>query len=434
MTQRLRFMTAGALAGVAGLLLSGALSVSAQPLRLTTHVQSTTAEVPSLAVPKMSTAISGTLQFFEVYTYSMVPYGSDSHVTADFDRDGRTDIVIAETLRPTHTSRLVRLRNLGNWQFAATVLITYPTAGSYLYEVQAADFNQDQWPDLVLRNHCEIDVLLNDQQGSFITSWTKVDVFRYCGKALTPGDLNGDKAIDIVAGEQSGLGGIVDVFLNNGSGTFFMHTWQSPPLGDPNAGTFHDIVLGDLNHDALPDIAASEIYNGLLTTFLNGGMGLTFTLATAQNVGEPAYAMTGGNLNGDDLVDVILNTGGVLRAFTAQGNGVLSETWTNSEVGSGFAQALADFDRDSYDDLFASSFSTGQMYVYLNHPVSGTFQLVWSDQLAGAIYSGSAADAEAVSVPSRPTSRAAILRTTPPPGLIEAMDLMARAAGSMSAR
>ena len=71
-------------------------------------------------------------------------------------------------LRPGLTSRLVLLRNLGSWQFAPTTLITYPTAGSYLYEVQAADFNQDQWPDLVLRNHCEIHVLLNDQHGGFI--------------------------------------------------------------------------------------------------------------------------------------------------------------------------------------------------------------------------------------------------------------------------
>ena len=194
--------------------------------------------------------VSGTLHFVEVYTFSLAPYDSDSQVTADFDRDGRADILIAEILRPGLTGRLVLLRNLGNWQFAATVLITYPTPGSYLYDVEAADFNQDQWPDLVLRNHCEIDVLLNDQHGGFITSWTKIDVFRYCGEALAPGDMNGDNVPDIVAGEQSGRGGIVDVFLNNGAGTFFTHTWQSPPLGEPNAGTFHDIVLGDLNHDS----------------------------------------------------------------------------------------------------------------------------------------------------------------------------------------
>ena len=101
--------------------------------------------------------------------------------------------------------------------------------------------------------------------------------------------MNGDNVPDIVAGEQSGRGGIVDVFLNNGSGTFFTHTWQSPPLGELNAGTFHDIVLGDLNHDTIPDIAASEIYNALLTTFVNDGTGLTFTQVMSQDVGDPHF-------------------------------------------------------------------------------------------------------------------------------------------------
>ena len=320
----------------------------------------------------------------EVYTFSMAPYESDSQTTADFDRDGRADIVIAEIQRPVLTGRLVLLRNLGNWQFAPAILITYSTPGSYLYEVQAADFNLDQWPDLVLRNHCEIDMLLNDQHGGFTTSWTKVNGYRYCGLNLAVADMNGDKAPDIVAGEQSGHGGMLDLFLNNGAGSFFTHTWESPPLGEVNAGIFHDIVLGDLNHDTIPDIAASEIYNALLTTFVSDGTGLTFTQVMSEDLGNNIYRMAGGNLNGDALVDVVLNTDGVLRAFTAQGSGVLSETWASPYVGSGHAQALADFDQDGYDDLFASSFSAGQMYVYLNQPLSDTFRLAWTGQVSNA--------------------------------------------------
>jgi hypothetical protein len=326
--------------------------------------------------------VSGTLHFVEVYTYSMVPYGSDSQTAADFDRDGRSDTVIAEVLRPTLTGRLVLLHNLGNWQFAPTILITYPIDGSYLYQVEAADFNQDQWPDLILRNHCEIHVLLNNQLGGFTTSWIGSDHFRYCGENLAVADMNGDKAPDIVAGEQSSPGGILDLFLNNGSGTFFTHTWQSPLLGAIYGGTFHDIVLGDLNDDAIPDIAASEIYDALLTTFMGDGTGLKFTQVMSEDVGERTYSMVGGNLNGDGLIDVVLNTDGVLRAFAAQGSGVLSETWTDPEVGIGSAQVLADLDHDGYDDVFASSFWTGKMYVYLNRPLSSTFQLVWTGKLS----------------------------------------------------
>ena len=392
MTQSLRLLMAGALACIAGLLLSGALSASALPPRLTTYDQPTTSEGPALASSPTSTALSGTLHFIEVYTYSLAPYGSDSHVAADFDRDGRADIVIAETLRPTLTSRLVLLRNLGNWQFAATTLITYPTAGSYLYTVQAADLNHDLWPDLVLRNHCEIHVLLNDQLGDFTTSWILSDGYRYCGRGLALADMNGDDAIDILAGQQPGGGGRIDLFTNDGSGTVFTLTWQSPLYGEPNAGTMKNLVPAKLNNDAAPDIVASEIYNAVLVTFIGDGTGVTFTQILSNDVGDRTYNMVGGNLNGDALTDVVLNTDGVVRAYTAQGNGTLLETWSDPSVGIGSAQILADFDRDGYDDLFSSSFWTGQLYVYLNRPLSGTFQLVWSGKLPGEIYSVTAAD------------------------------------------
>lgn len=392
MKPSLKVMIAGGVACISVLLLNNVLSASAQPPQLTARSQSTTTEVPDFASPSTSTTVSGTLHFVEVYTYSMAPYGSDSHIAADFDRDGRADIVIAETLRLTLTGRLVLLRNLGNWQFAATTLITYPTAGSYLYTVQAADLNHDLWPDLVLRNHCEIHALLNDQLGGFTTSWIISDGYQYCGRGLALADMNGDDAIDILAGQQPSGGGRIDLFTNAGNGTAFTLTWQSPLYGEPNAGVMANIVPGKLDNDATPDIVASEIDNAVLVTFIGDGTGVTFTQVMSQDVGNRTYDMVGENLNGDALTDVVLNTDGVVRAYTAQGSGTLSETWSTSDVGVGFAQILADFDLDGYDDIFSSSFSPGRVYVYLNRPLSGTFQLVWKSNLPGDVYSGAAAD------------------------------------------
>jgi hypothetical protein len=204
--------------------------------------------------------------------------------------------------------------------------------------------------------------------------------------------MNGDDAIDILAGQQPGGGGRIDLFTNAGNGTAFTLTWQSPLYGEPNVGTMKNLVSANLNNDAAPDIVASEIYHAVLVTSIGDGTGVTFTRVMSNDVGERTYNMAGGNLNGDALTDVVLNTDGVVRAYTAQGSGTLSETWSTSDVGVGFAQLLADFDCDGYDDVFSSSYSPGQAYVYLNRPLSGTFQLVWSDQLHGEIYSGSAAD------------------------------------------
>jgi hypothetical protein len=204
--------------------------------------------------------------------------------------------------------------------------------------------------------------------------------------------MNGDGAIDILAGQQPGGGERIDLFTNEGSGTIFTRTWKSPLYGEPNAGIMSDIVPGKLNNDAAPDIVASEIYNAVLVTFLGDGTGVTFTQVLSNDVGERTYDMVGGNLNGDTLTDVVLNTDGVVRAYTAQGNGTLLETWSDPSVGSSSAQALADFDQDGYDDLFSSSFLTGHLYVYLNRPLSGTFQLVWSGRLSNEIYAVTTAD------------------------------------------
>lgn len=392
MKPSLKVIMAGGVACITVLLLNNALSASAQPPRPTLFALANTAETAASADPSTSTAVSGTLHFVEVYTYSMAPYGSDGHIAADFDRDGRTDIVIAETMRLTLTGRLVLLRNLGNWQFVATTLITYPTAGSYLYAVQAADLNHDLWPDLVVRNHCEIHALLNDQLGGFTTSWIISDGYQYCGRGLALADMNGDDAIDILAGQQPGGGGRIDLFTNAENGTAFTLTWQSPLYGEPNAGVMANVVPARLNNDATPDIVASEIDNAVLVTFIGDGTGVTFTQVMSNDVGEHLYSMVGGKLNGDALTDVVLNTDGVVRAYTAQGSGTLSETWSTSDVGVGFAQILADFDLDGYDDIFSSSFSPGRVYVYLNRPSSGTFQLVWKSNLPGDVYSGAAAN------------------------------------------
>jgi hypothetical protein len=111
---------------------------------------------------------------------------------------------------------------------------------------------------------------------------------------------------------------------------------------------------------------------------VSDGTGLTFTQGMSEDLGNNIYRMAGGNLNGDALVDLVLNADGVLRAFTAQGSGILSETWASPFIGSGHALVLADFNQDGYDDLFASSYSTGHMVVYLNQPLSNTFRLAWT--------------------------------------------------------
>jgi len=246
--------------------------------------------------------------------------------------------------------------------------------------------------DLVLRNHCEIHVLLNDHLSGFTTSWILSDGYKYCGSGLALADMNGDDAIDILAGQQPGGGGRIGLFTNAGNGTAFTLTWQSPLYGEPNVGTMKNLVSANLNNDAAPDIVASEILPCRAGHFYRRWNGCNFYSSHVERC-RRAHVQHGGREPERRCAD---RCGPQHRRRGAglygQGSGTLSETWSTSDVGVGFAQLLADFDCDGYDDVFSSSYSPGQAYVYLNRPLSGTFQLVWSDQLHGEIYSGSAAD------------------------------------------
>ena len=384
-----RLLLLSALTSLVVLLLGSALSDGQS---LSRPVSNADSDTPPIMPPALSTAVTGTLAFVQVYTYSMAPYFSEHIATADFDRDGRTDVIIAETLYPTYASRLVLLRNLGNWQFSATPVVTYSAAGSYLYQVQAADLNNDQWPDLVLRRHCDINVLLSDHIGGFTPSWIGSDGWNYCGSGLALADMNGDGADDILAGQQPGGGGSIDLFTNNGLGTVFTRTWHSRHFGDPNAGDFRSVVPTRLNQDSLADIVGGEIYDGVLVTFLGDGTGITFTQVMSAEVGSRIFGMAGGNLDGDGLTDIVLSSHDALRAYTAQGGGVLSDTWNNTSLPFGYVQTLRDFNHDGYDDLFNGSFETGQMAVYLNQLPSGTLQLAWTSKLPSELYSGTVDD------------------------------------------
>src|SRR4051794_10661823 len=122
------------------------------------------------------------------------PYGV---LTADFNRDGRTD---AATVNGTGSSLSVFLRGPGG--FAAEPGSPFPTGPGPGYGV-AADFNGDGFPDVATQNFSDgtVSILLRQPGGGFVAQ-TPLSVGAGTG-SVTAADFNGDGRTDVAAPSYS---------------------------------------------------------------------------------------------------------------------------------------------------------------------------------------------------------------------------------------
>jgi hypothetical protein len=117
------------------------------------------------------------------------------------------------------------------------------------------------------------------------------------------GDFNRDGNLDVALGTS---GGLVDLFLGNGDGTF-----RAPlvfNLGINNS--IQSLVAGDFNGDGKLDLAVTsnllsgQTETGLVTLLLGNGNG-TFRRGTTIKVGTGAEGLAAADLNGDGKLDLV---------------------------------------------------------------------------------------------------------------------------------
>jgi len=337
---------------------------------------------------------SGPWVFAEVFSFDLAEYWCENKVAvADFDHDGLKDIALLATTTYNaeppweHVSKVILLRNQGDWHFSETVVVEYPE-NHYGYALRAGDLNNDGWADLVVRESPSTHVLLNDQSGGFSEVWAGRPGYA----SLDLADVNDDSFLDLLTGTQAYNGGKIEIFLNNGSGTSFTKSWESVLYGGI-AGTIRNIFSATLNDDNAPDIVATEIYDGLLATFTGDGTGTSFVEQNVLSLGGRAFGLAVGKVNTDTLTDIAVYAGhGQARLFLAQSDDSLSAYWQSPDLGeAAFNLGLADFDKDGFDDLFVGTFRDGALRIYRNRPATD-FALAWSGDLAGNGYTGTIAD------------------------------------------
>ena len=262
--------------------------------------------------------------------------GAPALALADVNGDGKLDIVVAGG----NVSVGVLLGN-GDGTFQAAQF--YSSGGTGAVSVAVADMNGDGKLDLVVANNAggpgidgSIGVLLGNGDGTFQAPHT-FDSGGFETASVVVADVNGDGKPDALAVSactdypvttNCGLGGVLDVLMGNGDGTF--QPAQNDIFGSDAP---RSIAVGDVNEDGKLDlvVASSAACNNTITcigpavTILLGNGDGTFRTAQSYSSGGflgSSEALAIADVNGDGKPDLIVaNADSIsINSYTVNGD------------------------------------------------------------------------------------------------------------------
>ncbi len=294
---------------------------------------------------------------------------------ADLNNDGIPDVMAANDFDNT----IGVLMGVGDGTFGSAQVYA---VGEMPKSIAVADFNEDGAPDVATVNVISSDVsillgagdgtLLPERriavQGVTIPSNPNIN-FPTPGPFIAAGDINGDGHIDLVV--PAGLR--AHLLLGDGTGSFrdAKHHALAP------RPSVYNIKLADLNADGALDIAAAINTAGVsrMVVWLNDGTG-GFPDADEydsswKGIG-PLYANTGltiGDLNNDAMPDIALTSEGFegVPIHTNLGDGSFSKPEIHWAIRGSWFVTARDINHDGYEDLaIVSDNATPTMRVHLN--------------------------------------------------------------------
>ncbi len=329
-------------------------------------------------------AFSQTPATFTTQTY---PSGEPTRraVTADVNNDGILDIV----LEPLRGQKFIVLIANGDGSFQAPVTHTLPVVTQSSVPITAADFNNDGKVDLLIENAGtnQMWLYLGNGDGTFKAPLTKTVTlpagFHFGGEAIAVADFNRDGKVDIVVEANTDTQGGLFVMTGDGAGNFGTPKLVLQPPASSGIG---NLVVGDFNADAKADIAALETFDcapGRCASKVHALLGdgaLNFEDTTPFSSSE-LFAIHAGDVNNDGRTDLFgITTGSLttpqLYVLYGEPQGTFVHTVTpapNGQFGFNDEMQLADVNGDGLMDIVGHNGTSATIYLQKDPSDNGQF-------------------------------------------------------------
>jgi hypothetical protein len=307
----------------------------------------------------------GTFATFPSYPLNTSFAALGSLVAADFNGDGKIDLVVGMSVGDGHgnpTGELGLLLNSGAGFLPPSITQLQLTPGNDVY-VAEGDFNSDGKADLAVGDGA-VAILLGKGDGTFDT---EVDYGAGMTGPLAVGDFNNDGKLDVLGFGSEATS--VSVLLGNGDGTFGVAVTSSLN------GSAYGVAAADFNKDGKLDVAALVANNTLsqVVMLLGNGDG-TFTVGSSYSFPFKPDAIATGDLNGDGLPDLVVAvSSGTVVVMLGKGDGTFQNPITTVAGNQVSSIAIADFNLDGKLDVALSNAGWGDVSLLLGNG-DGTFQ------------------------------------------------------------